>query len=633
MKNIINISILILLFGFLSSVSAFSQNKGDEQGMELGKLDLHQDSIAVKGALTGWWKESMESRENRMEWFNDAKFGCFIHWGVYSTPAGIWNGRKIGGYTEHLMRQAKIPLETYKKELVYPFNPSEFNADEWMQNAVAAGMEYFIITAKHHDGFALFYSDAYPYDIRMTQFKRDPMKELRDAARKYGIKFGFYYSHAFDWEHPDAPGNDWDYQNPGGDKLLHGANWWLNYPEFLPRAKKYVDEKSIPQIVELIKNYDPDILWFDTPHKLPLYENIRILQAIRENENKTKIVVNGRLARYSLTQFGDYDSTSDRAAFFPPHDGYWESIPTTNESYGYSKVDFSHKPSSYFIRLLASATAKGGNILMNVGPMGNGKWDKKDVEIFKGVGDWLKIYGEAIYGNEKTDLAVQQWGVATKKGDILYLHVFNWPEDGNLVVGGLTSDVEKAWIISNRQKKTLEVKRIDDKDLSVKLSLTAPDTINAVIALKIKKENKPYPVRLLAADSENTLLTFDSERMGNGLSFGDGKFSRNYIIGWKNNDQYMQWDLRMSQSAEFDIYIDYNTESSKDSGTVTIQIADNLYEIDYTPLTGWGNVKTLHAGMIKLGKGEYICTLKGKEYKGSQYMRPIAIRLVPTINE
>lgn len=627
MRN--TISILILLLGFLSPISVSSQNKGDEQGMELGKLDLHQDSIAVKDALTGWWKKSMESQENRMEWFNDAKFGCFIHWGVYSTPAGIWNGRKIGGYTEHLMRQAKIPLETYKKELVYPFNPSEFNADEWMQNAVAAGMKYFIITAKHHDGFALFYSDAYPYDIRMTQFKRDPMKELRNAARKYGIKFGFYYSHAFDWEHPDAPGNDWDYQNPGGDKLLYGANWWLKYPQFLPHAKKYVDEKSIPQVVELIRNYDPDILWFDTPHKLPLYENIRILQAIRENDNNTKIVVNGRLARYSMNQFGDYDSTGDRAAFFPPHDGYWESIPTTNESYGYSKVDFSHKPSIYFIRLLASATAKGGNILMNVGPMGNGKWDEKDVEIFKGVGDWLKIYGEAIYGNGKTDLPVQQWGVATKKGDIMYLHVFNWPKDGNLVVGGLTSDIEKAWIFADRQKKTLAVKRIDNKDLSVKLPLTAPDTTNTVIALKIKKEHKAYPVRLLTAGSENTLLTFDSERIGKGLGFGDGKFSRNYVTGWKNNDQFMQWNLRIAQPVEFDIYIDYNTEGAKDSGTVTIKIADNIYEIDYIPLTGWGNVKTLHAGKLKLKKGEYICTLKGKEYQGSQYMRPIAIRLVP----
>lgn len=630
MKSTIKLKVLLLLIIISSYLSVHSQNKGDEQGMDLGKLDLYQDSIAVKDALTGWWKESMKNSEERMSWFNDAKFGCFIHWGVYSVPAGIWNDKKIGGYTEHLMRQAKIPLETYKRELVYPFNPSEFDADEWIQNAADAGMKYFIITAKHHDGFALYPSDTYPYDIRMSQFKRDPMKELRDAARKHGIKFGFYYSHAFDWEHPDAPGNDWNYDNPGGDKLLHGANWWLNFPEFLPHAKKYVDEKSIPQVIELIKKYDPDILWFDTPHKLPLYENIRILQAIRDNDKDTKIVINGRLARYPLTQFGDYNSTGDRAAFFPPEEGYWESIPTTNESYGYSKVDFSHKPASYFIRLLASATAKGGNILMNVGPMGNGKWNDTDVKIFRGVGDWLRIYGEAIYGNEKTDLPIQQWGVVTKKENNLYLHVFNWPKDGNLIVGGLRSDIERAWIVSDKQKNVLGLKRIDDKDLLIKIPITARDTASTVIALKVKKENKSYPTRLLVADKENTLLTFDSERIGGALGFSDGKYSRNYVTEWKNNDQYMQWNLRISQPAEFDIYIDYNTESSKDSGTVIIQIAENSYNVDYTPLSGWGKINTIHAGKINLKKGEFKCTLKGKEYKGIQYMRPIAIRLVPT---
>jgi alpha-L-fucosidase len=463
----------------------------------------------------------------------------------------------------------------------------------------------------------------------MSQFKRDPMKELRDAALKHGIKFGFYYSHAFDWEHPDAPGNDWDYDNPGGDKLLHGANWWLNFPEFLPHAKKYVSEKSIPQIIELIKKYNPDILWFDTPHKLPLYENIRILQAIRQNDNETKIVVNGRLARYSITQFGDYKSTADRAAFFPPEEGYWESIPTTNESYGYSKVDFSHKPVSYFVRLLASATAKGGNILMNVGPMGNGKWDDTDVKIFQGVGNWLKVYGEAIYGNEKTDLPIQQWGVTTKKEGTLYLHIFHWPKDGNLVIGGLMSDIEKAWIVSDNRAKPLNIKRIDSKDLSIKLPSIAPDTTNTVIAMKVKKEDKAYPIRLLTSDSENVLSTFDSKRIGESLVFGDGKYSRNYVAGWKSNDQYMQWDLRISQPAEFDIYIDYNTESAKDSGIVTIQIADNLYNVNYTPLSGWGKINTIHAGKIKLKKGEFKGTLKGIEYEGTQYMRPIAIRLVP----
>ena len=133
-----------------------------------------------------------------MSWYNEAKFGCFIHWGPYSVPAGLWKNKMQSGYTEHLMRKARIPLEEYKKELILPFNPTEFDAEEWMRHASEAGMRYFVITAKHHDGFAMYPSDAYPYDIRLSKFQKDPMEALSRAAKKYGIKFGFYYSHAFD---------------------------------------------------------------------------------------------------------------------------------------------------------------------------------------------------------------------------------------------------------------------------------------------------------------------------------------------------------------------------------------------------------------------------------------------------
>jgi hypothetical protein len=308
-------------------------------------LQLPQDEEAVRKAYEGWWKQSQKNLDERMEWYNEAKFGCFIHWGVYSVPGGIWKDKKTGGYTEHLMRSAKIPFSEYKEELVKPFNPVEFDAGEWIQHAIDAGMKYFIVTAKHHDGFAMYFSDAYPYDIRLTAFKRDPMAELREAARKRGIRFGFYYSQAFDWEHPDAPGNDWDFpEHPGGDKLIGGRDWWLTMPEYLVNADKYVTEKSIPQVQELIRKYDPDIMWFDTPHKLPLYLNIRILEAIREVDPENKIVVNGRLVYFKDCNLGDYLNTGDRAAYFYPAEGYWESIPTTNESYGFSKVDTYRKP-------------------------------------------------------------------------------------------------------------------------------------------------------------------------------------------------------------------------------------------------------------------------------------------------
>jgi hypothetical protein len=183
----------LLVLGILLGTTLHAQT-GDEQGLTIPEvMSLPQDKEAVVNAVHGWWTESRRNYEERMEWYNEAKFGCFIHWGVYSVPAGIWKGKVLGGYTEHLMRKGCIPLEQYKQELVAPFNPVDFDADEWMQHVVDAGMKYFVITAKHHDGFALFPSDACPYDIRLTAYQKDPMKALREAARKRGVKFGFYY--------------------------------------------------------------------------------------------------------------------------------------------------------------------------------------------------------------------------------------------------------------------------------------------------------------------------------------------------------------------------------------------------------------------------------------------------------
>ena len=229
----------------------FAQTAGDED-KEMFNHAKARDQEAIDEAVNGWWTASMKTQEQRIQWWREAKFGMFIHWGIYSLPGGEWNGKKVGGYAEHLMRKEKISRKEYL-ELAHHFNPLKFNAEEWILQAKKAGMKYFIITAKHHDGFAIYDSKISDFDIvDQTPFKKDPMAELALAAKKHGVKFGFYYSHAFDWEHSDAPGNDWEYNNPGGDKLLGGANWYDAHPEWLPKAVKYVDEKAIPQIKELL---------------------------------------------------------------------------------------------------------------------------------------------------------------------------------------------------------------------------------------------------------------------------------------------------------------------------------------------------------------------------------------------
>lgn len=621
----------LLLVGMMNiSLSAGAQTSGDEQGFSIPSgTELPEDREALIEAAEGWWKTARENYDERMSWYNDAKFGCFIHWGVYSGAAGLWKGKRFGGYTEHLMRKAKIPVGVYRKEMIEPFNPVDFDADEWMRNASMAGMRYFIITAKHHDGFAMFPSDAYPYDIRLSGFGRDPMAELREAARRYGIRFGFYYSHAFDWEHPDAPGNDWEYDNPGGDRLLGGADWWTGGRKgFLRNAEKYVSEKSIPQIQELIKKYDPDILWFDTPSKLPLYLNIRILKAIREADKENRIVVNGRLVRYGGNNLGDYRNTGDRAAYFFPTEGPWESIPTTNESYGYSVVDTVRKPASFFIRLLASAASKGGNILMNVGPMGNGKWDEKDVEIFRGVGRWLEMNGEGIYGTERTDLPVQPWGVTTCKGDTLYAHVFHWPDDGRLVIGGLRSEVRSARLVADGGRH-IAGRRINENDYELQLPGDAPDKVNSLIALVLGSHVPSCPVRLLDRKTPDILAAFDAELHGKGLGYGDGKPARNHVKNWKDETQWLSWNLRLNAPAHYDVYLDYNTAMASDSGTVIVKIGDRIFETAYYGHPEKNGTKSIYVGIVSLDKGQFDCTLKGKNHTGATYMNPIALRLQP----
>lgn len=611
--------ILLTLIVMANGMILLAQPLDEQRIVIPNSTQLPQDRVAIIEAKDGWWTASQKNYKNRMSWYNEAKFGCFVHWGVYSEPGGIWHGKKVFGYSEHLMRKERIPLEQYKKELVSTFNPVGFDADEWMQYVKAAGMKYFIITAKHHDGFAMYPSDAYPYDIRMTKWGKDPMEALSKAAHKYGIKFGFYYSHAFDWEDPNAPGNNWDYDNPGGD------NWWNSSKrDFLKKAEKYVQEKSIPQIKELIHKYHPDILWFDTPNKLPLYLNIKILKAIREVDKDNNIVINGRLVRFDGQNLGDYSNTGDRAAFFHPTKGAWESIPTTNESYGYSKVDTVRKPIKYFIRLLCTAASKGGNILMNVGPMGNGKWDYRDIYIFKGIGKWLENNGIAVYGSHPSGLPIQSWGVTTQKGDTLYAHIYQWKN--KIIIGGLRSDIQKAWAIAQPKAK-IKIRRINSKDVEISLPKAPLDTINTVIALVLKNMKDPNTIRLLDEKDDNTLYTFDAEYISQGLSYGDGKPNRNYIKGWTNNSQKITWNLRLNKKTSYEIYLDYNTSTDHDKGTINISIGNRQFEVNYAPFPELHGTNRIYIGNVDLDEGNTICKLNGIAHEGDEFLHPIAIFL------
>ena len=577
-------------------------------------------------------------RDARLGWWREARFGMFVHWGVYSGLSGSWAGHQYGGYAEHIQRMAKIPIPTYLKEVAGKFNPTAFNADEWIRLAKEAGMGYFVITAKHHDGFAMFDSKASEHTIvKSTPFGRDPMPELRAACKKHGVKFGFYYSHAFDWGEENGPGNDWDFQNPGGDLLLHGADWWIKYPEFLPKARKYVDEKSIPQIQELIRKYDPDILWFDTPHKLPPEENLRILAAVRKA--KPTLVVNGRI----VSGLGDYESTCDRPAEFPPRNGDWEGVPTTNESYGYNANDRSHKPPSHFIQLLAKACARGGNTLMNIGPMGTGAIDEADVKILKGLAAWWSLNGESIRGTTRTPLPVQAWGESTRKGNRLYLHVFEWPLNGKLIVGGLKTKVKKAYLL---QAPGVPLETVSDGlDLTLTVPNTAPDLADSVVALECAGEPQGDLTRLLSPSvSVNTLRGYDGNLKGR-LHFGPGKRKDDVVLDWFKKEFAVVWPVRVNAKTTFDLGINYDApnESTQsktaegDAGKEAVRAqkgAGGVYCVqvgakEFSKPVRQGKRIDEPLGKVTLEPGQYNIRVFAKEITGEELFRLLRISLKP----
>ena len=557
-----------------------------------------RDLAAIKEAGETFVKTAEATRDQRLAWWREAKFGCFIHWGVYSGPGGEWGGKPFTGYAEHLMRIRKIPLAEYRRKVAAPFNPTRFDADAWVSLIKSAGMRYLIITAKHHDGFAMWPSEVSKYNIRdATGFQRDPMKELSEACRRAGIKFGFYYSHAFDWEDPDAPGNDWDYDNPGGDKKLHGGDQWYDlHPELLEKARRYVDRKAIPQVRELIRMYRPDILWFDTPQKLPVSEQLRVVQAVREAD--PDIVINGRAARSGGRQFGDYINTGDRAAEFRAPEGDWETIPTTNESYGYHRFDNSHKTPAYFIRLLAKVAARGGNVLLNIGPMGTGEIDPKDQEILRGIGRWMSENGNSIYGTTRSPLAPQAWGETTLKGRTLYLHVLEWPRDGKLIIGGL------------------------DGDASITVPKIAPDPIDSVIPYPVKGALNRDPVRLLSATQRNVLGVFDSQTT---LGFTDGKAPRAYVQGWTRLDQTVLWPARLIQPAEFEVWARY----SMGHGKFAVEVAGQRLVAVAEPTPKDTEPREVKLGTIKVPAGIAAVRVTPVQIQGAELMRLFSVTLQP----
>lgn len=416
--------------------------------------------------------ESPARVAERLQWWSDARFGMFIHWGLYAQDGCFWKGKD--GKTEHMMRHLQIPIAEYEK-IATEFNPVKFNADEWVRIAKEAGMKYLVITTKHHDGFAMFNSPSNDYNIvKRTPWKRDPIKELAEACRKHGLKLGVYYSLGRDWHDPDVPTS----VKADGSRR---SNTWDFPDEDKKDFAKYFERKVKPQVEELLTQYGPiGVMWFDTPEKISKAQSQELLHLIHRLQSDC--IVNARIGN----RLGDYAVQEQKI----PEGGDpqpWETCMTLNGHWGYKKDDEKWKPTEVLIRNLIDIASKGGNFLLNVGPTGEGIIPAPSVQHLREVGAWMKINGAAIHGTTASPLGKLDWGRCTKKVSpqttTLYLHVFNWPKDGKLIVPGVPGLVESAGLLADgKGLKTV----VTPDGLVISVPAAAPDKISSTVVLKIK---------------------------------------------------------------------------------------------------------------------------------------------------
>lgn len=424
--------------------------------------------------------ESKEQRDARMAWWRDAKFGMFIHWGVYAVPAGFYQDKPVKGIGEWIMNRGKIPMAEYQ-QFAKEFNPVKYDAEAWVKLAKDAGMKYIVITTKHHDGFALFDSKVNDWNmVKATPYGKDLIRPLADACRKHGIRLGFYYSQAQDWIN-------------GGSAI--GGKWDKAQEHDMD---DYIDRVALPQVKEICSNYGefPDVIWWDTPTDMNTNRAQKLFDAVQALQ--PNVIQNNRLGGGFK---GDTETPEQKipARGFPGRD--WETCMTMNDTWGFKRDDHNWKSARTIIRQLCDIASKGGNYLLNVGPTAEGLIPEPSIERLAAVGKWMQVNSEAIYGTTATPFgsefgeavktkdgygkdtlvsSANDWRATSKPGK-LYLIIFNWPVNGKFAVPPVAGKVTSAHLIAGKEAVTFAQ---SDTGVSLTLPAQAPDAIASVICLE-----------------------------------------------------------------------------------------------------------------------------------------------------
>jgi alpha-L-fucosidase len=447
--------------------------------------------LASIGLLQGARPESAAERDARMAWWREARFGMFVHWGLYSGLAGTWDGKPVSktGGMEWIQQRVKADTDTYAQRAIPLFKPSATFAREWARLAKDAGARYVVFTTKHHDGFALHDSRVSDFDAGSV-LKRDLTKEIVSALRAEGLRVGFYHS-VIDWHH-----DQYEYNR---SKLLPHPHRGAPYPNGTRDHRRYV-EFLHAQVSELVSNYGPvDIMWWDySGLDFQGDEAWRAFDLMTLTRVKQpKIVMNNRLFRtpeagwksmgtegYAPSlepKYGDFITPEQHIPATGMASVDWETCMTMNTTWGYSDHDQAWKSDETLIRNLVDIASKGGNYLLNIGPKGDGGVPEESVRGMRAIGRWMKTNAESIHGTKASQFANLPWGRSTTKGNTRYFHVFDWPADGKLVVPALTGGVRSARLLGGGTLKTSS----GEAGLVILLPASPPDPIASVIAVDL----------------------------------------------------------------------------------------------------------------------------------------------------